>query len=102
MEKIIFANIDTCRGCGICELICSFVHYGEYNPKKSFIKVLRNLEMGTFVPIIGAKCDLCSGEEKCVRWCPYSALESYDLQRAALLRKSIKVGKFPIIFGSKI
>ncbi|MFQ6111969.1 MAG: 4Fe-4S binding protein, partial [Nitrospinota bacterium] len=28
---------ENCTACGICELICSFEHHGQYNPKKSYI-----------------------------------------------------------------
>lgn len=100
MGKIIFANVERCKGCGICELICSFAHFGEYNPKKSFIKVLRNLEMGIFIPTVSVECDLCNGEEKCIKWCQHQALESRDIKEAALLRKSVKIGYIPINFDA--
>lgn len=44
LNKTLIFNVDCCTGCKICELICSMAKHGEYNPKKSHIRILRNWE----------------------------------------------------------
>ena len=34
-NKYLVVDADNCSGCRICELICSMVKFGEYNPQKS-------------------------------------------------------------------
>jgi Fe-S-cluster-containing hydrogenase component 2 len=98
MGKVLVVDGDKCIGCRVCELVCSFVHYKEYNPKISFIRVLKNEEMGIYIPVLDVRCDLCGGEEKCVKYCPSDALEFVDTKKAALIRKESKMGRFPAVF----
>ena len=44
LNKTLIFNVGCCTGCKICELICSMAKHGEYNPKKSHIRILRNWE----------------------------------------------------------
>lgn len=50
--KEILINFEKCSGCKSCELICSLHHYGEVNPKKSRIKVIRDPDKGHFYPLL--------------------------------------------------
>lgn len=72
-----------------------FLEMGEYNPKRSFIKVLRNREFAVHVPVLDVGCDPCGGEEKCVKYCPSSCIGFVDARKAALIREESKIGKFP-------
>lgn len=45
LNKYLIVDADNCSGCRICELICSMVKSGQYNPQKSHIKLIRNREM---------------------------------------------------------
>jgi len=45
LEKVLIVDADACTGCSVCELVCSMTKHGEYNPKKSDSRVLRNREM---------------------------------------------------------
>jgi len=39
MQRILLVDPSSCRGCRRCELICSFVNEGEYNPALARIRV---------------------------------------------------------------
>ena len=83
---------EKCTGCKVCELICSMVRTGEYNPQKSCIRVLKNMELDVSIPVIGAECDFCG---KCTEWCFQEAIRFVDYEEAALIRKEAKIGCFP-------
>ncbi len=53
---VLVVNEEICTGCGICEKTCK---YG----------VIRVVEG------IARKCDLCSGDPACVKFCPLGALK---------------------------
>ena len=93
MEKAIILDGDLCTGCRVCELTCSMVKLGVYNPKKSYIKVLANNDFGVYLPVLTTECDFCG---KCVELCPEEALKISDLGEAAILMRTSKVGRFAI------
>ena len=66
---------EHCRGCRSCQLACSFVRHGAFNPGKSMIVMERNLSDGRVAPMIKPiGCDLCSGEPACAQACKYGAI----------------------------
>lgn len=78
---IIVKHPESCTGCLICELACSFHHIREYSRSHSSIKVSKSIfdgERGAEIVINSANsgffrtCDLCNGEESllCIRFCP--------------------------------
>ena len=92
MEKLLIVDGEKCTGCRVCELICSSVKSGEYNPEKSCIKVMTNMELDVHIPVISLKCDLCG---KCIEWCFTKAIRFVSWEEAAILRKKAKIGQFP-------
>jgi ferredoxin len=66
--------------------------FGEFNPKKSFIKILFNRDMGIYIPVLSVLFDFCG---KCVNNCPSKAIEFVDIHEAALRRKKVKLPSFP-------
>jgi Fe-S-cluster-containing dehydrogenase component len=78
MSKIqgrLIINESNCRGCLSCQLACSFVKNKSFNPMKSCIKIVRNVEdERTFPMIIRECCDLCGGHPTCAEVCPYDAI----------------------------
>lgn len=92
MDKVLIQDADKCTGCMVCELVCSMTKFGEYNPSKSYIKVLRNTEMDVNIVVIGIDCDFCN---KCVEWCSTKALRFVSFEEAAIIRKENKIGSFP-------
>lgn len=86
---------ERCTRCRICELVCSFAKSGEYNPQKSLIKILSNKELNLNIPVLRVSCDLCGGEERCVHSCPTGVLQFVTFDEAMLMRKDVKLGRFP-------
>lgn len=97
-DKTLIVEVKKCTGCGICELICSMEKQGEYNPRKSYIRLLRNREMDVTIPGLDLKCDFCN---KCVEWCPSKVLSFASWDEAAIIRKENKPGVFPAPFVNR-
>ena len=93
MEKVLIVDGEKCTGCRVCELICSMVRSGEYNPDKTCIRVLRNVELDVSIPVVEVTCDFCG---KCTEWCFSEAIKFVDLEEAAIIRKEAKIGSFPV------
>jgi len=68
-------NASKCRGCRSCQLACSFVKHGLFNPFKSYIIVERDVETEHTHPVISEGCDLCGGKPFCAEICPYGTIE---------------------------
>ena len=92
MAQVLIVDEDKCTGCSICELICSMEKQGEYNPRKSFIKVVRNSELDFHIIALDINCDFCN---RCVEWCPTKALKLVGWEEAAIARKENKPGVHP-------
>ncbi len=93
MEKAMILDGDVCTGCRVCELACSMAKQGEYNPKKSYIRVIANNDFGVYIPALKTECDFCG---KCIELCPEDALEISELGEAAIMMRKCKIGRFPI------
>jgi carbon-monoxide dehydrogenase iron sulfur subunit len=65
-------DVEKCRGCRICELVCSFSHTSEFNPAKSNIRCIITEEDGVFygIPMF---CQQCK-EPVCMNVCPVKAI----------------------------
>lgn len=91
-KRVLIVDADQCTGCSICEMVCSMAKHGEYNPKKSYIRVLKNWEMDVNVVALDLHCDFCN---ECVVWCPSRAIRFEGAEDAAMLRKQNPLGIFP-------
>jgi ferredoxin len=81
MEKAIklCVNASMCRGCGSCQLACSFAKAKVFNPYKSAIRLDYDPESGHTAPaILPLSCNLCGGFPTCVNICPYDALSTEE------------------------
>jgi carbon-monoxide dehydrogenase iron sulfur subunit len=70
MAKELTVNPRKCVACHTCELVCSFSHFGESNPKNSRIKVVEFDDEGLFFPMICFQCE----DAWCARTCPAAAI----------------------------
>ncbi len=91
-DKVLVVDADKCTGCSVCELVCSMAKLGEYNPAKSYIRVLRNSEMSVDIVALDVRCDFC---DKCVEMCLPRAIRFVDRPEAAVIRKQNRIGVFP-------
>ncbi len=82
MEKHIEVRTELCTGCKLCELGCSAVKTGQFNPKDSRIKVALVDMPEIPVPILLDSCDYCFGDPVCVRFCISGAILWKEMEGA--------------------
>lgn len=72
MPQFIAVNHSVCTGCRECEVVCSLYHFGECNPERSAVRVIRKEEHGlpTTLPLVCQQCD----DPPCLEACPVGAL----------------------------
>ena len=70
MQKALSIDIGKCTGCKQCEMACSYVKEGSFNPSKSRIRIFDFHEQGRFVPYTCTQCD----EAWCQQACPTNAI----------------------------
>lgn len=68
--KKLFTYPERCTGCRQCSLACSLTRYGECNPKKAAITIVRDEFDRYEFPLVCLQCD----DPICVRMCPQNAL----------------------------
>jgi Fe-S-cluster-containing dehydrogenase component len=90
-EMAVNFNADRCTGCKICELTCSYYYQNEYNPKKSYIRMMTNDEAEVYIPILDIQCNFCG---KCTDACPEAALEIVELAKGIGMMKGSRIGTF--------
>ncbi len=99
MPKRLVLDAPKCTECRTCELKCSFVHFGVYNPNKSGIRIVscwpdlpaaricRQCEDPDCLPacpsdalvliaggVVQIRYDQCTGCGNCVEACPYDGI----------------------------
>jgi Fe-S-cluster-containing dehydrogenase component len=92
LEKVLIFDSNKCTGCRICELTCSMDHFGEFNPRKSYIKIFKNKEMDLNIAALAVKCDVC---EECAKWCLPGAIAFTPLEEAYVSLKGKGAGIIP-------
>jgi anaerobic carbon-monoxide dehydrogenase iron sulfur subunit len=71
MRRVLDTRWELCKGCRLCELVCSLSHDGVSNPELGRIRVLRFPEDSAAFPSI---CMACS-DPPCANACPNGAIE---------------------------
>ncbi len=80
MEKQIEIRTELCTGCKLCELACSAVKTGRFNPRDSRIKVTLVDLPEIPVPALLDSCDYCFGNPVCVRFCVSQAIAWQEME----------------------
>ncbi len=70
-ERTLLIHPDRCTGCKQCELACSWVQTGTFQPSRSLIRVHVFDEQASFAPYT---CFQCS-EAWCMQTCPVNAID---------------------------
>lgn len=107
----IWVNPEKCTGCRICELICAFTKHGEFNPKRSRIRIVKMERFSVDIPVVCKQClkplcmvdcpvdairkdtdgivhvdeELCTGCGLCVEACPFGAISLDPLNSMAIV-----------------
>ena len=70
-----------CRGCRVCEIMCSYHFRRVFSPGGGAIKVLKNNQTGEISWYLSPACDLCKAEVSplCLKYCNYRALSMLRL-----------------------
>lgn len=70
MAQQLAVDPKRCVSCRTCELVCSFQHTGEFNPRLSNVSVFTYEHAAVTVPIMCLQCE----EACCMEVCPTHAL----------------------------
>ena len=70
MAKQLVVDPKRCVSCRTCELVCSFQHHGEFNPRLSNVSVFAYEHAAVTVPVMCLQCE----EACCKEVCPTGAL----------------------------
>jgi len=88
MQKALHINVDKCTGCKQCEMACSYVKEGSFNPSKSRIRIFDFHEQGRFVPYTCTQCD----EAWCQQACPTNAITTNAMNGVKEVNDALCVG----------
>lgn len=62
---------ERCVGCRVCELMCSFEHFEQFNPRMAAVAVVDYFEDALSIPVMCLQCD----DACCLKVCPTGALK---------------------------
>lgn len=68
--KQLIIKPEVCYGCRTCELVCSFGHYGQFNPKMANCKVFEYDQASVAIPSVCLQCE----DAACMKICPVKAI----------------------------
>ena len=71
MAKQLVIKPEKCLGCRTCEMVCSFSHYEQFNPRLAAISVIDYEAQAVSIPIMCLQCD----EAPCEKVCPLGGLK---------------------------
>ena len=76
----IIVNPAKCVGCRLCELACSFIKTGKFNPKVSRIRIVTSYPALIDYPVVCIQCE----SSPCINVCPMGALNK-DKKTGAII-----------------
>ena len=88
MAKSLRIIPDKCTGCMQCELACSWVQTGTFQPSRSVIRVNVFDEEASYAPYTCLQCD----EAWCMQACPVNAIAIDPVTKAKVVLDKVCVG----------
>lgn len=88
MTKVLNIVPEKCTGCMQCELACSWVQTGTFQPSKSLIRVNVFDEEASYAPYSCVQCD----EAWCMNACPVNAIVVDENNGAKVVIDSLCIG----------
>ena len=88
MPKTLHIIPDKCTGCMQCELACSWVQTGTFQPSRSVIRVNVFDEEASYAPFTCVQCD----EAWCMNACPVNAIAVDPITGAKVVLDRVCVG----------
>ena len=88
MVKMLNIVPEKCTGCMQCELACSWVQTGKFQPSRSLIRVNVFDEQASYAPYTCLQCD----EAWCMTACPVNAIGIDETTGAKVVNESLCVG----------
>jgi carbon-monoxide dehydrogenase iron sulfur subunit len=88
MTKMLQIVPNKCTGCQQCELACSWVQTGTFQPSQSLIRVNIFDEEASYAPYTCLQCD----EGWCMNACPVNAIAVDDASNAKIIIDSLCIG----------
>ena len=85
--KQLLIKPEKCIGCRTCELVCSFGHYGHFNPKLANVKVFEYEQTAVAILIMCLQCE----DPSCLKVCPVRAI-SRDENGAVVMNPDKCIG----------
>jgi Fe-S-cluster-containing hydrogenase component 2 len=79
---------EKCTGCRQCELACSFVQAGAFQPARSLVRVHVFDEQASFAPYTCFQCE----ESWCMQVCPVNAIDVDPATGARIVLDPVCVG----------
>jgi len=88
MTRLLQIVPDRCTGCMQCELACSWVQTGQFQPSRSLIRVSVFDEEASYAPYTCVQCD----EAWCMNACPVNAIDIDPATGAKVVLEKICIG----------
>lgn len=88
MVKMLNIIPEKCTGCMQCELACSWVQTGSFQPSRSLIRVNVFDEEASYAPYTCLQCD----EAWCMTACPVNAIDIDEATGSKVVSESLCVG----------
>ncbi len=88
MLKALHIDAAKCTGCNQCEMACSYVKEGAFNPSKSLIKVFTFDDGARSVPYTCTQC----ADAWCMKVCPVDAISVDKATGAKVVSDALCVG----------
>jgi Fe-S-cluster-containing hydrogenase component 2 len=105
MKKLI-VNSEECVGCHLCELACSFKHYGVFSEELSSIRIKSEESLAINNTLVCRQCE----DAPCIQVCPTGAITKdentgavkIDSQKCIMCKSCISVCPYDAIFEIKV